>query len=214
VNEPLRLVVYDATQAERPPRLLGWSWRAGTLLYRARGAIDASFGARSFAEALAWLAHFERPVGELQFWGHGKWGRILIHEESLDRSALGQTHPLRPKLEALRERLAPGALIWFRTCETLGAHAGQDFARALGDFSGARVAGHTFVIGYYQSGLHELAPGATPAWDPGEGLAAGSPTRPERALASGPGLPNTITCLQARLPRALGAASLSQPGQR
>jgi hypothetical protein len=200
VNEPLRLVVYDATQAERPPRLLGLSWRAGALLYRARGAIDGSFGARSFSEALAWLAHLERPIGELQFWGHGKWGRILIDRESLDRSALGAAHRLRPQLEALRERLAPGALLWFRTCETLGAHAGQDFARALGDFTGARVAGHTFVIGYFQSGLHTLAPGTTPAWDPNEGLAAGTAAHPERALPSRPDLPNTITCLQARLP--------------
>jgi hypothetical protein len=207
VTEPLRLVVYDATQAERPPRLLGFSWRAGTLLYRARGAIDGSFGARSFSEAFDWLARASRPIGELQFWGHGKWGRALIDGESFDRSALSPAHRLHAKIEALRERLAPGALLWFRTCETLGADAGHDFARALGDFTGARVAGHTFVIGYWQSGLHELAPGATPRWDRTEGLAAGTAARPERALSSGPRVANTITCLRARLPADLDAAA-------
>jgi hypothetical protein len=207
MTEPLRLVVYDTTQAERPPRLLGLSWRAGTLLYRARQAIDGSFGARNFDEAFGWLARIEQPIGELQFWGHGKWGRALIHDESFDRSAFGPTHRLRPKLEALRERLAPDALIWFRTCETLGAHAGQDFTRALADFTGARVAGHTFVIGFWQSGLHVLAPGATPTWDPKEGLAAGTAARPERALGSAPNLANTITCLRARLPPELDAAA-------
>lgn len=192
--------MYDTTQVERQPRLLGWSWRAGSVLYRAQGAIDASFGARSFEAALAWLVGMKRPIAELQFWGHGKWGRALIDRESFDRSALLPSHRLYPQIEALRERLVPNALVWFRTCETLGANAGHDFARALSDFTGARVAGHTHVIGFWQSGLHELLPGAAPNWDPAEGLAAGTPQRPERALPSKPGLPHTITCFQTRLP--------------
>ena len=200
VSVALRLLVYDATQARRPPRLLGWSWRAGAALYRARGWLDGSLGARSVDEAFDFLGRAEDPIAEIQFWGHGKWGRALVDGESFDRSALAPNHRLRPKLEALRERLAPGALVWFRTCETLGALPGQDFARALGDFLGARVAGHTFVIGFWQSGLHALEPGAAPTWDPREGLAGGTPERPERAHVSGPHLPNTISCLTGRLP--------------
>jgi len=197
---PLRLLVYDATQARRPPRLLGWSWRVGARLYEARGLLDTSYGATSFDEALDFLARAERPIGEIQFWGHGKWGRALIDRESFDRSTLAPAHRLRPKLDAVRERLAPEALIWFRTCETLGARPGHDFARALADFTGARVAGHTFVIGYFQSGLHALSPGETPSWDPTEGLAAGTAERPERAHASSLDQPNTITCFTGRLP--------------
>jgi hypothetical protein len=203
VSSPLRLLVYDATQAQRPPRLLGLSWRAGASLYRARGLLDAAFGATNFEAALEFLAQAERPIEEIQFWGHGKWGRALIARESFDRSALAPGHRLRPKLDAVRERLVPGALVWFRTCETLGARAGQDFARALGDFWGARVAGHTYSIGFWQSGLHALAPGGTPDWDPGEGLAAGTPEHPEGAHTSGPNRPNTITCLTGRLPEKL-----------
>ena len=197
---PLRLLVYDTTQAERPPRLLGLAWRVGARLYQAQGSLDASFGARSFADAFDFLTSTDRPIGEIQFWGHGKWGRALIERETFDRSALTPTHPLYPKLEAVRERLAPNALIWFRTCETLGARPGHDFARALADFTGARVAGHTYVIGYFQSGLHSLAPGETPSWDPTEGLRAGTSERPERAFGSGPGQPNTVTCFTERLP--------------
>jgi hypothetical protein len=200
--EPLRLVLFDATQLSRPPRALGASWRAGALLYRTMGHVDATYGARSFAEGLEWVARTakERPIRELQYWGHGKWGRILIDRESLDRGALSPEHPLRPKLEAVRERLAPGALVWFRTCETLGARAGQDFARAFGDFSGASVAGHTYVIGYFQSGLHVLAPGASPAWTEAEGLRTGTPEAPTSALESGPTQPNTVTCFTHRVP--------------
>jgi hypothetical protein len=204
VESALRLVLYDRTQSARPPRALGWSWAAGSRLYGALGWVDASFGATSFSEGLAWVTHTarERPIAELQFWGHGKWGRALIERESLDLAALSPAHALRPKLDALRSCLASDALIWFRTCETLGAHAGQTFARALADFTGARVAGHTFVIGYFQSGLHALEPGKVPDWDPAEGLAKGTPARPEQAFPSRPGLPNTITCFTSRIPTA------------
>jgi hypothetical protein len=198
----LRLVVYDATQRSRPPRALGLSWHYGTQLYRAFGAVDAAFGARSFDEALAWLSGYRgaRPIAELQFWGHGKWGAIFVDREVLDRSVLQPNHRLHGAFQGFRERLEPNALLWFRTCETLGATRGQDFAQALGDATGARVAGHTFVIGFFQSGLHCLAPGRRPLWSGEEGLAQGSAASPERALPSLPNAPNTITCLQSAIP--------------
>jgi hypothetical protein len=200
--KPLRLVVYDATQRSRPPRALGLSWQCGTWLYRGLGRIDAAFGARSFDEAFAWLSRHDRdrPIAELQFWGHGKWGRALIDEESFDRTALAPGHRLAAGVAAFRERLVPGGLVWFRTCETLGAVPGQDFARALGDHLGARVAGHTFVIGYFQSGLHSLSPGAVPQWSASEGLADGSPEAPRAALTSGRKRPNTVTCFHGVIP--------------
>lgn len=199
---PLRLLVYDATQRVRRPRALGLAWHAGSYLYRGLGRIDAAYGARSWAEAFEFLATHgaERTIGEFQFWGHGKWGRALIHGESFDRRVLAESHALFPRLAAFRERLEPGALVWFRTCETLGAQGGQDFARALADHLGARVAGHTFVIGLFQSGLHSLSPGDSPNWLASEGIASGTPDRPDRALASGPGQPNTVTCFDGVIP--------------
>jgi hypothetical protein len=142
----------------------------------------------------------DRSIAEVQFWGHGKWGRALIAGESFDRASLLPTHPMTGHLSALRERLVSGALVWFRTCETLGARPGQDFARALGDRLGVTVAGHTFVIGYFQSGLHTLAPGTSPSWSTTEGLRDGSEDDPRAALSSGPGRPNTITCLTGAIP--------------
>ncbi len=99
-----------------------------------------------------------------------------------------------PSLDRLRTRLLHDgrALVWFRTCETFGARAGQSFARALADRLGARVAGHTYVIGVLQSGLHGLLPGNAPHWDPNEGLARGTPDSPALAHSSSEGAPNTI----------------------
>jgi hypothetical protein len=203
----LKLVVFDATQLGRRPIGLGLSWRLGAGLYRGLGRIDAAFGARDWKSALDWLATFrsDRAIGELQYWGHGKWGRAFIDRESLDRSAFNRSHALHSRLEAFRGRLAHDALIWFRTCETAGGNAGHEFMSALGDFSGARVAGHTFEIAFFQSGLHELRPGTRPHWSSAEGLAGGSPASPVRALRSHPSAPNTITCLDAAIPESCRA---------
>jgi hypothetical protein len=203
MSDALRLVIYDATQRSRRPRALGLSWQYGTHLYRGLGRVDAAYGARSFGEALAWLSRHDRsrPIAELQFWGHGKWGRVFIDRESLDRELLRPGHRHHSAFNAFRERLTEDALLWFRTCETLGARPGRDFAAALADATGARVAGHTFVIGFYQSGLHCLRPGEAPRWSDTEGLARGSAAQPEAALTSSPQAPNTITCLTGKIPQ-------------
>lgn len=202
MDDALRLVVFDVTQRQRRPRALGLSWEYGTHLYRALGRVDGSYGASSFADAFAWLSRYEptRPIGELQFWGHGKWGRLCLDREVLDRTLLAPGHVHHAAFRRFTERLTADALLWFRTCETLGARAGHDFASAVCDATGARVAGHTFVIGFFQSGLHCLRPGMKPQWSASEGLARGSVDAPELALDSGPNAPNTITCLTGRIP--------------
>lgn len=199
----LRLLLHDATCAGRrwaPGLSLAWS--AGARLYSGIGRIDGWHGASDWAQGLAWLASYRpaEPIASIQFWGHGKWGRALIDRDSLDAAALAPGHPLRQALEAVRERLAPEACWWFRTCETFGAEPGQDFARRFTDFLGRRAAGHTFVIGHWQSGLHSLAPGQTPGWSPDEGLAGGTAATPARARRSRPGAGNTITCWHGHIP--------------
>lgn len=195
-------MIYDATQRARKPAALGLAWQVGAHLYRGLGRLDAAFGARNFDEALEWLGGVDAsyPIAEVQFWGHGKWGRVFIERDVLDASALREGHRLRRRLDAVRERLTSDALIWFRSCETFGARQGQDFAARLADYSGARVAGHTFVIGFFQSGLYVLRPGKVPHWSPSEGLARGTPEKPERALPSGPQEPHTVTALTGHIP--------------
>lgn len=178
-------------------------WATGARLYRRRGFLDASLGASSWHEALSFIAGFEREraIREIQFWGHGKWGDARIGDECFDERRLLPSDPLAPLLATLQKRIhSPEALFWFRTCETLGATRGQSFAVALSERLGCRVAGHTFVISYWQSGLHVLAPGNRPSWDPAEGLARGTPDAPLSAKHSLPNSPNTITCWQSAIP--------------
>jgi hypothetical protein len=194
---PLRLIVWDRTAPG-----LRHAWRLGARLQAGIGRVDGAFPAATWDEALAWLARAREAIGEIQYWGHGRWGRALIGAEALDASALRPDHRLSARLDAVRERLAPDALVWFRTCEAFGASAGHDFAVRIADRLGARVAGHTFVIGAVQSGLHGLLPGHAPDWPADEGLAEGTPTAPVRAQRSAPGRPRTITCFDGRVPPA------------
>jgi hypothetical protein len=189
----VRLLVFDRTCR------LSRIWSAGSRLYRRLGRVDAAQGVASWDEALAWLATHER-VSEIQYWGHGKWGRALVGDESFDAASITGRHA--GVLGALRERLTDDALVWFRTCETFGAHAGHDFAQRLADTLGARIAGHTYVIAYHQSGLHGIVPGARPNWAVDEGLLEGDARDPQRARWSKPWSPHTITALTGTIPPA------------
>jgi hypothetical protein len=193
-----KLVVFDRT-CTSGRRGLSPIWSAGVRLYRALGRIDDALGVASWDEALDWLGGQREPISEIQYWGHGKWGCALVDNDVFDREAIAARSA---QLAALRERLAPDALVWFRTCETLGAAAGHDFAARLADTLGARVAGHTFIIGFHQSGLHGVAPGVRPDWPLVEGLAEGTPAEPRRARWSRPWSPRTVTALTAAVPNA------------
>lgn len=203
-----RLLIYDRTCAGGPGKAFGLStaWSVGAGLYRGLGRLDGSHGVGSWEEALDWLGAHDGPIAEVQYWGHGRWGEVFVDEDVLDARVLSRRHRLYPKMEAVRERLSPGALVWFRTCETLGAARGIAFARRLSDFLGARVAGHTFIIGFHQSGLHGVAPGCAADWSAEEGLAEGSADEPRKARWSSPLAPRTITCLAGRVPEGWFAA--------
>lgn len=187
-------MVYDRTA-----KGLSHAWAAGSILYRALGRLERTFGATNWSEALDFIAKHD-DVEEIQFWGHGKWGSVLVGEEHLDARALDEGHALFPKIEAVREKLSKDALVWLRTCEAFGANAGHDFAMKLADTLGARVAGHTYIIGGLQSGLHGLRPGQKPNWSAEEGLAEGTADKPVRAHDSSPRAVHTITCLEGRVP--------------
>jgi len=202
---PLRLLVFDRT-CLRSGVGLSTAWSAGSVLYRGLRRVDAARGVASWNEALGWIASFEphRPIAEIQYWGHGRWGRVLVDGDVFDASALLPHAPQAQSIAAIRERLLPdgASLLWLRTCEAFGAIAGQDLAQRLADTLGARVAGHTFVIGALQSGLRALAPGCRPTWSATEGLAEGTAQDPKRALGSAPWRPRTVSCLSNEVPDA------------
>lgn len=198
----LSLMIYDrtCTRTGRLPVGLSHSWVWGGRLYGALGRFDAWKGVASWEEGLGWLAQQDAPIRSIQYWGHGNWGTARVADDRLDVRSLQPGHAHRRHLDAIRERLVPGDGWWFRTCDTLGAARGHDFARRWTDFFGTPVSGHTFIIGAWQSGLHRLSPGAAPHWSDTEGLSAGTADTPRASTWSRPGRPNTIHCLQSAIP--------------
>jgi hypothetical protein len=201
----LRLVVYDATGAGRArvQPLLTASWRHGSRLYRhhPQAPVDDLFGATSWDDALAWLVEVRRgaAIREVQFWGHGLPGRVFIGSDVLEGEEFRLAGRRRSELLALRARwVDERARLWFRTCSAFGGERGHAFARVVADAMGCEVAGHTYVIGPLQSGLHTLRPGAEPTWPQHEGEGAGGPDAPR--LMSSWTAPHTITCLHGTIP--------------
>lgn len=202
----VRVLLFDPTclRARGKPGLSKF-WHAGSALYGPiLHRVDAIRAATSWAEALAWLARVRpnEPIDEIQYWGHAKWGQVFIDDDALTTVATARGDRHHDALRAVAQRMrGPESLVWFRSCELFGADAGHDFARRFSDFFRCRVAGHTRVIGFWQSGLHSIAPGEAPSWSASEGLAEGTPSHPVRATGSRPWLPNTIQCLQGTIPR-------------
>lgn len=203
----LRLLVFDRTCTRDLFGRVGLStaWAAGDALYRALGRVDAAQGVATWDEALAWLASVRRdePLAEVQYWGHGRWGRVHVAADVLDARSIGPGGRHADGVRALRERFVPDGrgLLWLRTCEAFGARAGLDFAARLADATAARVAGHTHVIGVLQSGLRGVAPGCAPDWSADEGLAEGVADAPVRARGSSLRAPRTVSCLHGAVPR-------------
>ncbi|MEZ4237671.1 MAG: hypothetical protein R3F59_16290 [Myxococcota bacterium] len=199
-------MIYDRTCTGLKGRGLTEVWWAGALVYGGLGRFDGWRGVASWGEALEWLGTFtgragpDARIAEVQYWGHGNWGCARIGAESLDHASLEAGHPHRAGLLKVRERLAPEALWWFRTCDTFGARRGHRFAVELTHLLGCDTAGHTHIIGPWQSGLHRLRPRQAPHWPEAEGLAAGTPEQPARSTWSTPFAPNTITFLHNRVP--------------
>lgn len=204
-GRPLRLMFYDRTCRGRTMLPgLSHAWASGGALYRALGRIDAWHGVSSWDEAFAWLGTYGegRPIAEIQYWGHGKWGAPKIAGHGVDAGALGRSGALKDGFVRIAKRMLPGreGLFWLRTCEAFGGQPGHELARVMADTLGCRVAGHTFIIGHWQSGLHTLMPGSAPTWADDEAILEGTPKDPRRAAWSRRTAPNTITFLHGTIP--------------
>ena len=186
---------------------LSHSWIAGGILFSTLNRLHAYKGVSSWKEALIWLGDVHRQsdeeIDEIQFWGHGRWGAMLIDGEAFDASSLAPDHRLSADLDRVRDRLHRDTRIWIRTCETFGAKDGQGFAEKMAERFQCTIAGHTYIIGPFQSGLHIIKPGEQAYWDPWEGIREGTPEKPIQALWSKPGLPRTVSFLNINIPKRL-----------
>lgn len=194
----MRLMIYDSM--ENSP--VGWAWKIGAILFWILRRFHKIHGATSWEGALDWALKVSdgKTINELHFWGHGRWGQAFINGKHLGVWAVqrkdSSTHS---KLLAFASRLTKDSLVWFRTCATIGNASGHEFAREFSRFFGCRVAGNTFNIGFWHSGLHSLLPDAEPSWPLKEGVSNPGTDHEEQA-SSGRKKPHTILFLRSHLP--------------
>ncbi len=177
-------------------------WKLGSVMHKLMMRCDGALGTDRWDEALRWATSLarttERQIGELQVWGHGGFGFMRLGETTLDHEALGRRSPIAAELDGFREVLLGSALVWLRCCSAFGAAAGAKFAPELAGRLHSRVAGHTYIIGGFQSGTHSISPGDAPSWSLDEGTERrGGAVLP---LESSWRAPHTISCLRPGLP--------------
>jgi hypothetical protein len=78
--------------------------------------------------------------------------------------------------------------------------AGRRFGGAAARRLRCRVAGHTYIIGLFQSGTHAVRPQEEPAWDAAEGVQTDAEGQAVGAKWSGPLEPATVSCFRIGLP--------------
>jgi hypothetical protein len=184
----MRVAVYDKNPgAGFAQSFLALTWRIGCFLHKLFGKLDAYHAATSWEDAFAWLHAQPKPLASIQYWGHGSPARIWLAGKAANAE----------DFIALKPKLAPSAVIWFRVCSAFRGIQGHAFSQDLADNLGCTIAGHTRIIGVFQSGLHTRAPNTEASWPVTE-------DEFPKSIWSSNGLKrgnNTIFCLRASIPK-------------
>jgi hypothetical protein len=195
----LRLMVYDKDPGTGfAQKFLALSWRVGGWLFKLRGAIDIAYAAESWDDAFRWLATVEpgKTISEVQYWGHGGPGRVILGGDAFGSSRLQAAMLTNPNLRTFRERLRSGSVIWFRCCNTFQGALGYKFSAIFADYFNCTIAGFTRVIGPVQGGLHTRQPFTPAHWSEFEGNTP-HPILPQVLQWSS----NSVTCLASKIPK-------------
>lgn len=114
-------------------------------------------------------------IRKIEVWTHGGagWFRIQDRRQRADIFEASNS-TLAQALARLRDRLAPGAIVHFRSCSTFRDRVGIGFADAAAKFfnTGRRditVIGHTRPTGLQHPGWQIIPPGERARWSPTEG---------------------------------------------
>lgn len=182
----MRVAIYDPNPGEGFSQwFLALTWKVGCFLHKFFGLLDDYHAATSWDDAIAWLLRQPHPLTSVQFWGHGSPATLWNGNKAAGHEVF----------LALKPKLTPASIVWFRVCSSFRGVAGQTFSMKLAEGLGCTIAGHTRIIGVLQGGLHTRKPGTPPSWPDTEGELPG-----KLAALGLKGGNNTIFCLRANVP--------------
>lgn len=198
-DQKLDLMFYDSS--DWAGKQLRFSWITGGKFYKLFRSVEHHDGFDNWIDALNWISEVEpnKKINSIQFWGHGSPGRVWINGDALSIRSLTYDSPHYYFLKKIKERLATDSTIWFRSCNVFTGSDGKFFSIAFSQFMQSRIAGHTYIVGPWQSGLHTIKPGQRPSWNISEGLKKEEDGKIKK-LWSMPWEKNTIFCLTNKIP--------------
>lgn len=146
-----KCIIYDRT-VRSPVLWLTWRLWAWFLLLTRR--VSRVYGAASVSDAMSYLVHtyFLEAVEwqQVQFWCHGRPGQVLIGQTTLTKNCTADEWAT---LKDLSEVIPRDCMVWFRSCSTFAGPAGKEFANWIAATLACHVAGFTYTIWFFQSGL-------------------------------------------------------------
>lgn len=183
----MRLTIYDKNPGKGLNQwFLMASWAVGCFLQKLFGKVDDYYAAKSWEDAYAWLSNRPGTITSLQYWGHGSPGLVWLAGRPMD---------LNKFIMAMKSKVTPQTIIWWRTCSTFHGEVGYYFSQRLADGLECTIAGHTRIIGPIQGGLHTRKPHSLPMWPKDEGELP--PSKLPSWLQWGP---NSVLCFATKVP--------------
>lgn len=183
----MRVTIYDKNPG---PGFKQWflktSWFLGCWIQKLFGRVDEYYGAESWTHATNWLLTRPSTLLSVQYWGHGSPGTVWLAGVSL---------PTDEFITALRLKVVPGSVVWWRTCSTFQGIGGHEFSKKLADGLNCTIAAHTRIIGPVQGGLHTRKPNSEPSWPITEGEPPTSWWPSHMSWG-----PNSVFCLTTKIP--------------
>lgn len=156
----MKIIIYDKNPGSGIKQsLLKISWMIGCWFQKLIGKTDEFHGADSWNDVVQWICKQPNSISSIQYWGHGSPGNVWLSGKPL------KYHQLRE----IKDKLAPDAVIWFRTCSSFQGKAGYSFAENMSLTLNCTIAAHTRIVGLFQGGLHTIKPGKEPSWPISEG---------------------------------------------
>ena len=147
-------------------------WRTPRILEMAHTQANLVMGASNWDDAITKIIDActsikrnGKPLGVIQFWGHGMPGVPMMGEHRLSYPAFkDNSSSLYARLCQMRDLISPATYLWFRCSSFFSGEMGRNAVEHFTNFFRCKLVGHTHKIGFIQSGCYVVDIKDKPRW--------------------------------------------------